>query len=116
MIALLLVENSLGKIEISEGFFVDLIGSVVAESFGVVRTFCNLNQKVKSMVKCSGSEGIIIEIKEGSLIVDLHVEVKYGVSISEVVRNLAQKAKYIIEDYTDFKVEKVNVYVDKMSN
>jgi hypothetical protein len=46
----IILENEMSRLEVSEGFFVDVIKSVIDESFGVVRAVSNINQKVRSFI------------------------------------------------------------------
>ncbi|MDR2817454.1 MAG: Asp23/Gls24 family envelope stress response protein [Oscillospiraceae bacterium] len=111
-------ENELGRVEVSDGFFVDVIKSVIGESFGVVRAVSNIGQKVRSFIRQRiDHSGILIERSENDLFIELHVEVKYGVNITATVKNLTDKIRYTIKNYdTGVNVRNVNVYVDRMSS
>ncbi|GHU86586.1 hypothetical protein FACS1894198_6800 [Clostridia bacterium] len=115
---MIILENEMGRVEVSEGFFVDVIKSVIDESFGVVRAVSNINQKVRSFIKQKiDHSGILIEQSDNDLFIELHVEVKYGVNITATVKNLADKIRYTIKSYdTGANVKNVNVCVDKMSS
>ena len=112
---MLLEKNTIGKIEIAENFFVDLVNNIAAESFGVVGTSSDFLQKFYSLIKNGGRNGITIRKEENKLYIDLHIEVKYGVNIAETIKNLTEKIKYIIKDCTGFETENINIYIDKMS-
>lgn len=110
---MLLEKNATGKVEIAGDFFVDLVNSIAAESFGVVGTSSNFLRNFRSLVKNSDN-GIVVR-KEDKLYIDLHIEIKYGVNIAETVKNLTEKIKYVIKDCAGFETENINVYIDKMS-
>ncbi|MDR1260114.1 MAG: Asp23/Gls24 family envelope stress response protein [Oscillospiraceae bacterium] len=111
-----LEENELGEITVSEEFFIDVIKSVVAESLGVVGTIENVEQKIKSFIKQKiNNSGILIEKHDQNLFIELHIKVKYGVNISEAVKNLVEKIRYTIENYdVGMCVKNIDVCVDKM--
>ena len=112
---MLLEKNAIGKVEIAEAFFADLVNSIAAESFGVVGTSSNFLRNFRSLVKNDSSNGIMVKKEEDKLYIDLHIEIKYGVNIAETVKNLTEKIKYFIKDCTGFETENINVYIDKMS-
>lgn len=112
------VENPLGDIEISEDYFSQLIGNVVPSCYGVVgmangntiqglRSFFNRRQKFVD-------QGVTVRSDGEGLIINLHIIISYGVNISAIVGNIVDKVSYTLEEVTDLKVKKVNVYVDSM--
>jgi len=46
-----------------------------------------------------------------ALIIELHISVSYGVNISAIVESIVNKVRYTVEEATDLKVSKVNVYI-----
>lgn len=112
---MLLEKNAIGKVEIAEDFFVDLVNNVAAESFGVVGMPNDFLRRFRSLVKNGNSNGAVIKKEEDKLYIDLHIEIKYGVNIAETIKNLTEKVKYVIKDCTGLETENINVYIDKMS-
>ncbi len=51
----------------------------------------------------------------GELIIELHISVSYGVNINTIVESIVNKVRYTVEEATDLKVSKVNVYIDALS-
>ncbi len=45
------------------------------------------------------------------LILDLYVLLGYGIKMTEVLREVQKKVKYVVESTLDVNVESVNVYV-----
>jgi uncharacterized alkaline shock family protein YloU len=45
----------------------------------------------------------------------LHISVSYGVNISAIVESIVNKVRYTVEEATDLKVSKVNVYIDALN-
>ena len=116
---MILAENHLGTINITEEFFAALIGNAAAGCFGVKAMISNTPLKnIRSFLK-SGyglKKGVEVINDKGKLIVNLHIAITYGVNISEIVKSIIHKVRYIVEETTGLVVTKVNVYVDKMSS
>lgn len=109
-------ENHLGKIEITDNFFKDLVGSVVTECFGVVGMVQTNEQKFSLKKKDSIDSGVKVIVKDNNLYIDIHIVVLYGANISSIVKSIAHKVTYAIEEATELKVAKVNVFIDKMKD
>lgn len=112
------IENPLGTIEINEGYFSELLGSIVPKCFGVagmsdsnafqgIRSFFDRNHKFLD-------RGVSAHSEPDGLVIELHIVVTYGMNISTVVRNIVEKVRYTIEDVTGMDVKTVDVYVDSM--
>lgn len=111
-------ENPLGKIEISEAYFSQLLGSVVPTCFGVVgMSNSNTYQNIRSFLHRKQyylDRGVSVRREDGGLVVELHIVVTYGLNISAVVQSIVNKVRYTIENVTGLTVKSVNVYVDSM--
>ena len=112
------VENRLGTVEISNNFFAELVSHAASGCFGVAGMVASgASQGFRQM---AGAEltykGVLVRAKDGALVVDLHIEVSYGVNISAVVRSIVSEVRYAVEDTTGFKVDCVNVFVDAMKS
>lgn len=53
-----------------------------------------------------------VAIKDNKIIIDLHIIVSYGVSISAVAENLISNVKYKIEEFAGLEVTKINIFVE----
>lgn len=111
-------ENPLGKIEISEEYFSQLLGNVVPTCFGVVGMSSNgAYQNIRSKfhkTKYYLDKGVNVVKDEDGLKIELHIIVTYGVNISTIVQSIVNKVRYTIENTTGLNVKAVNVYVDSM--
>ena len=106
---MLKLENHLGVIEISEEYFANLIGHAVSECFGAVQGLRSALTKEEFTDK-----GVSVKAVNGSLVVDLHIAVTYGLNIATTVRSIVGKVRYVTEKATGLQVAKVNVFVDEM--
>ncbi len=111
------LKNHLGAIDISQNFFVNLVGATATSCFGVAgMAVSDPAQGFLSKVLRGreDSRGVKIRSKNGRLVIDLHIIVMYGTNISAIVKSIMHKVSYTVEDVTGIQVDHVNVYVDGM--
>lgn len=111
------MDNHLGKIEISDAYFANLVGHVASESFGVVGLVSSSpSQDIRSLFsrKEIPDKGVQVRASNGELTIDLHIAVTYGVNIGAIVKSIANKVTYTVQAASGLKVAKVNVYVAEM--
>ena len=108
------MNNSLGSIVIDSNVIATYAGSVAVECFGIVG-MASVNMKdglVKLLKKENLERGINVRVADNKIILDFHVIVSYGVSISAVANNLLDNVKYKLESFTGMEVEKINIFVE----
>ena len=108
------INNKLGEIQINPEVIAKYAGITAVECFGIVG-MAAVSMKdglVKLLKKESLTHGINVDIEENHIILDFHVIVAYGVSISAVADNLFGSVKYRVEEFTGMEVEKINMYVE----
>ena len=108
------LDNEMGKILVDEDVLAKYAGSAAVECAGVVG-MASVNMKdgiVKLLKKESLTHGINVDIEENHIILDFHVIVAYGVSISAVADNLIENVKYKVEEFTGMEVDKINIFVE----
>ena len=110
------VENRLGTVEITSNFFAELVSNAASSCFGVSGMVASgASQGLRQMTGAElPDKGVQVSARDGALIVDLHIEVAYGVNIAAVVRSIVSEVRYAVEDITGFMVTRVNVFVDAM--
>lgn len=114
-------DNPNGYIEITNAYFANLVGRAAQSCFGVTgmvnaSTYDTIISAIKS--KSSGdnfSQGVSVKSINGALNIELHISVSYGVNISAIVDSIINKVRYTVEEATDLKVSKINVYVDGLN-
>lgn len=107
--------TGLGVITIEPDVIAKYAGSVAVECFGIVgmAAVSVKDGLVKLLKKESLTHGIQVSVSEDNLItLDFHVIVAYGISISTVAENLISNVKYKVEEFTDMKVDKINMHVE----
>ncbi|MCI8888044.1 MAG: Asp23/Gls24 family envelope stress response protein [Hungatella sp.] len=108
------ISNKLGEIRINPEVIAIYAGTTAVECFGIVG-MAAISMKdglVKLLKKESLTHGINVELEDNHIILDFHVIVAYGVSISAVADNLIENVKYKVEEFTGLKVDKINIYVE----
>lgn len=111
------VQNHVGKINISQDYFMSLIGNTVTKCFGVVSmNVMSAKQTLLAALpfskKHENSRGVTVRVGRDKLVIDLHISLLYGVNMKAVVRSIIHKVSYTVEENTGISVEKVNVFVD----
>ena len=109
-----IVTTEYGNIKIENEVIAKYAGSSAVECFGVVG-MASVNVKdgiVRLLKKDNITRGVNVSIKDDSLIINLHIIVAYGVSISAVADNLISNVRYKVEEFTNMKVNKINVIVE----
>ena len=108
------INNKLGEIQINPEVIAKYAGITAVECFGIVG-MAAVSMKdglVKLLKKESLTHGINVDIEENHIILDFHVIVAYGVSISAVADNLIENVKYTVEEFTGMEVAKINIFVE----
>ncbi len=109
---MLKMENHLGTIEISEQFFTSLVSDALSDSFGVAGLAPAPHRK--GLFAPKGEKSVLVGVKDGKLIISLHIQVTYGINISAAVDSIVHKITYTVEEVTGIHVAAVNVYVEGM--
>lgn len=108
------INNKMGEIQINPEVISMYAGTTAVECFGIVG-MAAVSMKdglVKLLKRESLTHGINVEIEDNHIIIDFHVIVAYGVSISTVADNLIANVKYKVEEFTGMEVDKINIYVE----
>lgn len=114
------IENRYGTTEISPEYFAGLVGHAATQSYGVVgMVVSDAVQGIKTMMhpKSQGEmidKGVRVRVSGGELVLDLHIEVIYGINIAAITKSIVKNVRYAVESSTGFKVQKVNIFVDAM--
>lgn len=111
------IENRYGTIEISQEYFRYLVGNAVSSCYGVagmVRS--GPRQGLRSILsrRAYADDGVRVRSEGDRLVVDIHIEVIYGMNIAAISKSIVNKVRYSIEEATGLSVKKVNVFVDGM--
>jgi len=106
--------NEIGKIDISADVISAIAGQAALECSGLAGLTSNtFAQKFLGLFsKNNSSQGVeIFAIGDGSIKINIHIAVNYGVKVSEVAKDVMERVKRIVEQTTGIFVEKVNVFI-----
>ncbi len=105
-------ENKIGKVSIADDVVASIAGIAAIEVKGVSKLTGNISKElVAKLGKKNLSKGVKVDIIEGTVDVDLSLELEYGNSIKTVSENVQIKVKQAIESMTGLAVGFVNVVV-----
>lgn len=108
------MNTHIGEILIDTEVLAKYAGSSAIECFGVVG-MASINVKdgiAKLLRRDNLTHGVNVTVEDNKIIIDLHIIVVYGVSISAVADNLISNVKYKVEEFTGMEVEKINIFVE----
>ncbi len=97
-----------GSINISEDVVAAIAVSAALEVDGVGDLSAGSSNPLS---KKNGVKGVRLTIGDGSVIVDLHIMVKYGQPIPTVAQNVQDAVVNAVESMTELKVCQVNVRI-----
>ena len=108
------MNTHLGNIIIDNEVIAQYAGSVAVECFGIVgMAGYSVKDGLVRLLKMDNlTRGISVSLDNNQLILDFHVVVAYGVSISAVADNLISNVKYKVEEFTGIEIKKINIFVE----
>ena len=108
---MLLIENHIGRIEISDTYLRELPEQTVLQCFGVAG-FAEV--RLTDMLFSGRFSPVEVTAEQNQIGISLHVRVMYGVNIPAVVNSLMHKVEFVVEEAVRVPVSRVRVYVDEI--
>lgn len=109
------LNTHMGNISIDNEVIAQYAGTVAMECFGIVgMANVSIRDGLVSLLRPDNmTKGINVELNQNKkLVLNFHVIIAYGVSISAVADNLIDSVKYKVEEFTGLEIEKINIYVE----
>ncbi|MBE5944910.1 MAG: Asp23/Gls24 family envelope stress response protein [Lachnospiraceae bacterium] len=109
-----LVKNNvkIGRISIADDVVASIAGIAAIEVKGVSKLTGNISKElVGKLGKKNLANGVKIELVDGSVNVDISLELEYGNSVKKVSEEVQARVKQSIESMTGLSVRVVNVVV-----
>jgi uncharacterized alkaline shock family protein YloU len=102
-----------GRIEISPRAIATIAGDAVLRCYGVVGVASkNVMGGLADLLQPERwGRGVDVHVREGSVVIDLYVIIRYGTRISEVAHGVMSNVKYSLEQVLGIPVAEVNVHV-----
>ena len=105
-------ENENGGVNITDEVVAIIAGLATTEVEGVSSMAGNItNEIVSKLCMKNLSKGILVEVMENEVKVDVAINISYGYSIPEVSSKVQDKVKTAIENMTGLNVAVVNVRI-----
>ena len=111
---MIVMENYLGVIDVSESFVRKLVEMSVSECFGVNQVGLLEEDEKKASKKKREARLVAVKYTGDSLVINLHIEVPYGINIMEVVKSVKEKIRYNVKEMLNKKVSAIHIYIDSM--
>ena len=101
-----------GSINIAEDEVADAIGEIE----GVGSMCQNMTEQItEQFTGKKGLRGVRAEVKDGEIIVDVYLMVRYGYAIPETARKVQDSVSAAVSGMTGYNVHAVNVHVGGIS-
>jgi uncharacterized alkaline shock family protein YloU len=115
-------ENYMGKVGISERYIKTLCGQILTECIGVSGLLpAGRRWGLGWLIHGEGNpvkhadRAVTIKVIDGKLIIGVHIAVIYGSQVTAISESVVGKLKWAIEERTSIPVQKITVYVDEMT-
>ncbi len=102
-------QTDFGKINITNKAIASIVYDAAMESCGVVGICEKDNDQVLNFSDLE--KGVIIKNAKNSIEISLFIKVASEIKVTEVLRSVQKKVKYVIEKTLECHVDKVSVYV-----
>ena len=109
--------NENGSVNISTSVYTEIAGTAAINCFGVKGMAArSVTDGVYHLLrKESVGKGVRVEFHEdGTISIDLHIMVDYGVNLNAVGASIISEVRYVVTNSTGTEVRAVNVYIDSM--
>ena len=107
-------ETQYGEIFISPKVIAKTAGLAACESFGVVgMAAVNFANGLTTLLTGEDlTKGVVVEIVDNEVKIDLHVIVAFSVNIKACSDNIIENVKYKVEELTSLKIKEIYIFVE----
>jgi uncharacterized alkaline shock family protein YloU len=109
-------QTRIGKVEVSPTAIASLASQAVLECYGVVgmATKDLASGIVEILQPASHRRGVLIQIADNQIVVDLYVVIEYGTRITTVAQNIQSAVRYTLGKALGAVGLEVNVHVQDL--
>ena len=101
-----------GSISIAEDVVAAIAADAVAEIEGVGSMCQNMTEQItEQFTGKKGLRGVRAEVRDGDIIIDVYLMVRYGYAIPETARKVQDSVSAAVSGMTGYSVQAVNVHV-----
>ena len=105
-----------GSISIAEDVVAAIAADAVAEIEGVGSMCQNMTEQItEQFTGKKGLRGVRAEVRDGDIIIDVYLMVRYGYAIPETARKVQDSVSAAVSGMTGYSVQAVNVHVGGIS-
>ena len=105
-------DGSFGQVQIADEVVAIIAGLAATEVEGVTSMAGNItNELVGKLGMKNLSKGVKVTVEEGSVQVDLALNIDYGYSLPKTCKKVQEKVKASIENMTGLSVSDVNIRI-----
>lgn len=105
-------KEEIGEVQISNEVVAIIAGLAATEVEGISGMVGNLKGDIVELLgRKNLSKGVVVEVNEDSISLELSVIVDFGASIPKLSQTVQEKVKYAVETMTGLIVDEVNVKV-----
>lgn len=110
------INSDLGEITIDKDVIARIAGSSAIECYGLVGMVSKSQEtRFSKFVKPENlTKGVIVDIIDDEIVIDMYVIVQFATKISVVAENIIQKVKYNVEKQTGLTVARVNINIESV--
>ena len=107
---------TIGSISIAEDVVAAIAADAVAEIEGVGSMCQNMTEQItEQFTGKKGLRGVRAEVRDGNIIIDVYLMVRYGYAIPETARKVQDSVSAAVSGMTGYSVQAVNVHVGGIS-
>lgn len=110
-------KTALGGISISNKAIASVVASATMECYGVVGLAAKtaVHEKIYDLLKKDDySKGVFVTNEHKGFSIDLYVVIAHDVKITEVLREVQKKVKFVVEKQFEVKINSVNVFAQSL--
>lgn len=105
-------KDQVGEVHIADEVIAIIAGLAATEVEGVAGMVGKFTGELVEMLgKKNLAKGVLVEVGEGEVSLELSLIVEFGSSIPEVTKKVQQKVKNAIETMTGLEVDEINIRV-----
>jgi uncharacterized alkaline shock family protein YloU len=102
--------SPLGRIAVTRGAIVQIVGQAAAESYGVVGLAGR--SRVSRLLPWGIRKGVDVEEREDGLAIELRVVVQHGLKLAEVATAVRSRVLYELERMVGMPVASLEVHIE----
>jgi uncharacterized alkaline shock family protein YloU len=108
-------QTKLGWIEVSPLAIASIASQAATSTYGVVGIASkNLASELVHVFRRDARHGVDVHIRDGQIIIDVHVIVEYGTRVASVAKSIMKLVKFDVERSVGVPVTAVNVHVERL--